>query len=45
MGKAEPLGGGVCSESHSLACSVGKRRREVHLEVATFDGRVAGDDE
>ena len=38
------LDDGVCSRSQSLACSVGKKRQEVHPGVATLDGRVAGDE-
>ena len=43
VGKTELLDGGVCSRSHSLACSVKKKRQEVHLGVATLEGRVVGD--
>ena len=43
VGKAEPLGSGVCLGSQSLARSVGKKRQEVHSGVAMLDGRVAGD--
>ena len=42
VGKVEPLGSRVYSESHSSACSVGKRRQEVHPGVVAFDRRVAG---
>ena len=45
VGKSGPLGGGVCSGSQSSACSVGKKRQEVHLGVATLDGRVLGEEE
>ena len=43
-GKSELLGDGVCLGSQSLACSMEKKRQEVHLEVVTFDDRVAGED-
>ena len=45
VGKAELLGGGVYLGSQSSACSVGKKRQEVHLGVATMEGRVSGDEE
>ena len=44
IGKAELLGSGVCSESHSLTCSVERERQEAHLKVAMLDRRVAGDE-
>ena len=43
--KSGLLGGGVCSGSQSLACSVEKKRQEVHPRVVTMDGRVLGDKE
>ena len=45
VGKEELLGGGVCLWSQSSAHSVEKKRWEVHLGVATTDGRVSGDEE
>ena len=45
VGNSGLLGGGVCSGSQSLACSVGKKRREVHPGVVTLDGRVSGEEE
>ena len=45
VGKEEPLGSGVCLGSQSLARSVGEKRREVHLRVATLDGRVLEEEE
>ena len=44
VGKAELLGSGVCLGSQSSACSVRKKRWEVHPGVAMFEGRVAGDE-
>ena len=44
VGKLDPLGGGVCLGSQSLAHSVGKKRQEVYPRVATLDGRVSGDE-
>ena len=44
VGNEEPLGGGVYSGIQSFACSV-ERGRVVHLEVATLEGRVSGDEE
>ena len=41
--KVELLDGGVCLGSHSLAHSVGEKRQEIHLGVATLEGKVAGD--
>ena len=45
VGKVEPLGSGVCLGSQSSACSVRKRRLDVHLGVAMLDGRVSEDEE
>ena len=45
VGNSGPLGSGVCSGSQSLACSVGKKRQEVHPGVATLDGRVSEEEE
>ena len=42
VGKSGPLGGGMYSGSQSSAHSVGKKRWEVHLGVATLEGRVSG---
>ena len=44
-GKSGLLNSGVCLESHSLACSVEKKRWVVHPGVATLEGRVSGDKE
>ena len=44
VGKSGPLGGGVCSGSQSSARSMGKKRQEVHLGVATMDGRMSRDE-
>ena len=41
--KIELLAGRICSGNHRLTCSV-ERGRVVHLGVAMFDGRVAGDE-
>ena len=43
VGKSDLLGDGECSENQRVACSV-ERRWEVHLGVAMFDGRVAGEE-
>ena len=43
VGKSEVLGDGVCSGYQRMACSV-ERRQEVHLGVATLEGRVTGDE-
>ena len=45
MGKAELLDSGACSESQSLACSVRKKRQEVHPGMGTLDGRVSENEE
>ena len=45
VGKVEPLGGGVCLGSQSSTYSVGEKGRVVHPGVATFNGRVLGDEE
>ena len=45
VGNSGLLGGGVCSGSQSLACSVGGRRWEVHPGVVILDGKVSRDEE
>ena len=43
--KSKLLGDGVYLGSQSSACSVQKKRQEVHPGVATFNGRVSGGEE
>ena len=43
VGKAEPLGGGMCSGNHRSAHSM-RRGQVVHLEVVMFDGRIVEDE-
>ena len=42
--KSKLLDNGVCSESQSSACSVGRKRQEIHPGVVTLDGSVVGDE-
>ena len=44
VGKEEPPGGRVCSGSQSLTCSE-ERERVAHLEVATLEGSILGEEE
>ena len=41
--KSDLLGDRVCSGSQSMACSIGRKRQEVHLGVVTLEDKVASD--